>query len=338
MKNFLFFLMLLTSVASAEEVRVTGYGANYNSALENAKVVALEKGASTFIIGESTARNGRVSEEIDQYNGGIIKKYDVVSQQTTPTGFAVTIVADVVPKKNVVLHSKNPFNVDFEEYEKREKIISRLDNVGKAIHAKVLNSQTKIGRYETTVRGTVLLQWQPKWISDMKALGIVMDDNGKTTNNVYDGVSGGVINALMTRGGFIGAMVGMGVDSAVRPTTPKTSDSMMFCFSQYWNSSFQCTNAGVDLNFPRTPKLVIVAKANGRDVVLYEQYLDMKMYRYLSAGDSVGTTGLIRTSYETRFHNPALLIHEQESQTVDLTFNVENSIIKSVTEIGVYLK
>lgn len=338
MKNLLISLLFLTSVAVAEEVKVTGYGANYNSALENAKVAALEKGASTFMIGESTARNNRVTEEIDQYNGGIINKYEVVGQRRTDSGVEVTIVADVVPKNNKVLHGKTPFNVNFDEYQQRERIVNRLDNVGKAIHATVVNNQTKIGRYETTVRGTVLLQWQPKWLSDMKSLGKVMNDKGSTSNNVYDGVSGGAINALMTRGGFIGAMVGMGVDSAVRPDPQPSSASMMYCFSQFYNTSFDCTNAGVDLNFPRNPKLVIVGKVDGRSVVLYEQYLDMKMYRFVSAGESVGTTGLLRTSYETRFHNPALIIHEQETQSVDLTFNVENGIIKSVTEVGVYLQ
>jgi hypothetical protein len=280
MKNLLISLMFLASVAVAEEVKVTGYGANYNSALENAKVAALEMGASTFLIGESTARNGRLTEEIDQYNGGIINKYSVISQRNTGSGVEVTIVADVVPKNNKVLHGKNVLNLDFEEYQKREKIINRLDNVGKAIHAKVTHSQSKIGRYETTVRGTVLLTWQPKWITDMKSLGVVMDDKGKTSNNVYDNVSGSVVNALMTRGGFIGAMIGMGVDSAVRPNTPPPSDSMMYCFSQFYNSSFNCTNAGVDLNFPRNPKLVIVAKTDRGNVAV--SYTHLRAHETLS--------------------------------------------------------
>lgn len=338
MKHFLLSLMFLASVAVAEEVKVTGYGANYNSALENAKVIALEKGTGTFIIGENTARNGKVTEEIDQYNGGVIKKYEVVSHRSHSTGYEVTIVADVVPKDNTVRKNRTvPLAADWDDFEKRERIVNRLDNISKAIHAKVVNTQTTIGRYETNISGRVILSWQPKWITDMKALGSVMNDKGKTSNNVYDGVSGGVINTLMTRGGFIGAMVGMGADSAIRPEQQR-STSMMYCFSQFYNSTFDCTNTGVEMTFPRNPKLTIVAKANGRDVVLYEQYLDMTMYRYVSAGESLGTTGLIRTSYQTRFNNPAFVVYEQESQVVDLTFNVENSIIKSVTEVGVYLR
>jgi hypothetical protein len=330
--------MLVVSVASAEEVQVTGYGLNYNSALENAKVMALEKGASTFIIGESTARNGKMTEEIDQYNGGVIKKYDVVSQRTTNMGYEVTIVADVVPKNNAVRKTKTPFNVDFEEYEKREKIVNRLDNVGKAIHAQVTKTGTKIGRYETTVYGQVVLTWQPKWITDMKSLTSVINERGTTTNNVYDNVAGSGINSLMSRFGFLGAMGGMAVDSAIRPTPQQNSDHMMVCFGEYYGNGVDCHKLSVDMTFPRSPKLVLVAKVEGRGhVVLYEQYLDMKMYKYVSSGDTMSTSNLFK-SYKTSFHNPALLVYEQQTQVIDLTFNIENSIIKSVTEIGVYLK
>jgi len=338
MRSLLFSLMLIASVAVAEEVQVTGYGSNYNSALENAKVAALEKGASTFIIGESTARNGKMTEEIDQYNGGVIKKYDIVSQRSTNLGYEVTIVADVVPKNNAVRKTKTPFNVDFEEYEKREKIVNRLDNVGKAIHAQVTKTGTKIGRYETTVYGQVVLTWQPKWVTDMKSLTSVINEKGTTTNNVYDNVAGSGINGLMSRFGVLGAMTGMAVDSAIRPTPQQNSDYMMVCFGEYYGNGVDCNNLSVDMTFPRSPKLVLVAKVEGRGhVVLYEQYLDMKMYKYVSSGDSMNTSNLFK-SYKVSFHNPALLVYEQQSQVVDLTFNVDNSIIKSVTEIGVYLK
>jgi hypothetical protein len=97
MKKTLLELLLASSFEYAEQVTVTGYGANYNAALENAKVLALEKGASTFIIGENRAREGKVTEEIDQYNGGVIKSYRIVSQRNDGFSHEVEIAADVVP-------------------------------------------------------------------------------------------------------------------------------------------------------------------------------------------------------------------------------------------------
>ena len=339
MKSLFLSLALVASVATAEEVTVTGYGSNYTSALENAKVAALEKGASTFIIGESNARDNKVTEKIDQYNGGIIKNYKVVSNSKTMLGFEVTIVADVVPKDNTVRkQSSLPLSVDFEEYEKREKIVNRLGNVSKAIHADVSNTTYQVGKYQTTFQTKVVLSWQPKWITDVKAFTTVLDDKGKTTNNIYDNVSGSTINNVVARFGLAGALVGVAMDSAVKPKVPENSTNMMLCFSEYSDASFKCSNLNVDLAFPRTPQLLLVAKVNGQDVILYKQYLDMKLYRFVQAGDSVPTSGFIRTSFKTNFHNPAVVVYEQETQTVDLTFIADNSIIKSATSVNVYLR
>ena len=82
MKKTLLALALASSFAFADEVTVTGYGSNYNAALENAKVAALEKGASTFIIAESNARNGKVEKKINQYNNNIMKMAIAIPTKT----------------------------------------------------------------------------------------------------------------------------------------------------------------------------------------------------------------------------------------------------------------
>lgn len=113
---------------------------------------------------------------------------------------------------------------------------------------------------------------------------------------------------------------------------------MMVCFSDTSNLSFDCHNLNVDISFPRNPKLVLIGNIGDRSVILHEQYLDAALYRYVNAGENVSNTAFIRSNYKTKFYNPSFVIYEQESQTVDLTFNVENSIIKSVKSINVYLK
>lgn len=329
-------IFTIASVALAEEVKVTGYGSNYTSALENAKVVALEMGASTFIIGETTVRNGSVKENIDQYNGGTIKRYEIVSHYPTAMGYEVTIVADVVPKNNSIKRGSTPLKIDFDEYQQREKIVDRLDNVGNAIHAKVSHPTYKIGKHQTTIYTDVVLTWQPKWISDMKSFSAVVADKGTTSSNTYDNVSGGVTNSIITRFGLPGALVGLAADKAFKPETPPNNDKMMVCFGSKNGNSVDCNNINVDMSFPINPKLVLVAESNGRKYVLHEHFLDMKMYRYVYPGDSLKTT--ILSNYKTRFHNPALIVYEQETEKIPLTFNVDNSIIKSASNVFVYLK
>lgn len=331
MKKTLLSLLIISSVASAEEVRVIGYGATYNSALENAKSQALEKGASTFIIGENRVRNGRVTEEIDQYNGGVIKTYKIVSRNSTPVGYEVEIIADVVPKNNSMKrNSGSSLGIDFDEYNKRERIVKHLDNVTTAIRADVMSTTHKIGRYETTIYTNVVLSWQPKWISDMKSFVSVVNVKGNTNSNIRDRVTGGAISYSMTAFGPLGALASLGVYSATKPDEQPINQNMMVCFS-----GNECSSIDVDMTLPRNPKLVLVADVGGEEVVLYEQFLDMKMYRYVPAGETVSNS--IFRSYNVRYNQPALLIDEKQ-QTVPVAFTVANDLIRNVSNVNVFLR
>lgn len=331
MNKTLLSLLIVSSIASAEEVRVIGYGATYNSALENAKTQALEKGASTFIIGENRARNGRVTEEIDQYNGGVIKTYKIVSRNSTPVGYEVEIIADVVPKNNSMKKSSGTsLDIDFEDYDKRERVVRHLDNVTTAIRADVMPTSHKIGRYETTVYTNVILSWQPKWISDMKSFASVVNQKGNTNNNIRDRVTGSAISYSMTAFGPIGALASLGVYNATKPNEQPINQNMMVCFS-----GNECSSIDVDMTLPRNPKLVLVADVGGEEVILYEHFLDMKMYRYVPAGETVSNS--IFKSYNVRYNQPALLIDERQ-QTVPVAFTVANDVIRNVSNVNVFLR
>ena len=122
--------MFASSMALAEEVTVTGYGSTFDNALANAKMQALEKVTGTFIISESEYKNKQYKETIDQYNGGIINKYDIVSSSKKSTGYEVTIVADVDRKKDNRMKVNKPVALDVQQqdYKEKEKVFDRLDN------------------------------------------------------------------------------------------------------------------------------------------------------------------------------------------------------------------
>jgi hypothetical protein len=75
-----------------------------------------------------------------------------------------------------------------------------------------------------------------------------------------------------------------------------------------------------------------VANIGGQEVVLYEQYLDMKMYRYVESGESINNS--IFKSYAVQ---PALLIDERK-QTVPVEFNVPNDVIRNISTVNVFLR
>jgi hypothetical protein len=330
MKKTILAMMLIASFAHAEQVTVTGYGQSYERALENAKVQALEKIAGTFIIGENQARNGRVTEEIAQYNGGVIKHYDVISHGTNGKEHQVIITADVIEKKdNRVIRNNTDFSADFNEFEERARVVNRLDNVNVAIGATVINPRYTVGRYSTNATGTVILAYQPKWISDLKEFAKVVNQEGKVSNNAYNSGHGSVVGALLRVNPF--SAVAVQYAGQQQPMQP--SKEMMVCF----DGSNDCHTIGVNFqHIPRVPNLLVVGSGSGRDYILYRRELDMKMYELLSAGDSRSET--IFTNFKTTYQQPTLLVHSQRRYSVDFNFEINNSIATQLENIKVYLQ
>ena len=326
MKKTFLALAFLSAFASAEEVTVTGYGTNYNSALENAKVSALEKGASTFIIGERKAINGKVTEEINQYNGGIIKTHSIISHQPTPLGYEVTIKADVVPKNNLI--KKINFEEQLQEFQSKTKVISKIENLDKAIHIDVNNPTYKIGNNYSQVYLDVTLSWQPKWITDTKSFMTVVDQNGNVTNTTHENLSKSLFTTLASNFGIGGAVTAVAVSSITHPTPKGESDLPMVCFDE------NCST--INLNLPKDQKLVVVGKVNDKEIVLYQGMFNTRLYKHLEAGHTINDKWIYKQA--TTYHQPTLLIFEKEIQKFPLTFIAENDIIKSVSTINVYLK
>jgi hypothetical protein len=334
MKKTILALLFAATFANAAEIKVTGYGANFEAALENAKTEALEQGSSTFIMSERNARNNTVDESIDQYTSGVIKTYKVVSQTATAMGHEVTIVADVVPKKKYLKKSETPFSIDFKEHDDRKRVVRKLDDVSKAIHANIGKPVTKIGSYETTVTVDVELSWQQKWLSDMKQFTSTIDESVPQTSNVRNKVAGGLANALIING-F--PLVGVVANEVIREEPVKLQDNMMVCYGIYIKSSVDCFNLDVDMTMPRNPKLVMVGKIDGQEIVLHEHFIeDSRLYKFAAAGDS--RYNRFFPDYKTTFNQPALVIFEKERERVPVKFVVSNDVIRNIESVQVYLR
>jgi hypothetical protein len=328
MKKTLLALLLATSFAFAEEVTVTGYGNDYNAALENAKVLALEKGASTYIIGEKRATQGRVTESIEQYNGGVIKSFKVISHRNDPLGYEVEIVADVTPKDNRVIRNNTDFSADFKEFSERERVVNKLDNVGSAISATVVNPKYNVGRYSTVASGRVVLTFQPKWVSDMREFTKVVNQKGLTSNNVHKTLHGQGVAALLQ----VSPIAAVGAFVLGQPSEAPMSNDMMVCFD-----GSDCYSVGVNFeNMPRVPKLVLASVVNGNEYILYEQELDMKMYELIHAGE--GRYHSTFSAYKTNYNQPTLIVYPNRQHVVDVSFVIDNTLAKQMDNIKVFLR
>jgi hypothetical protein len=324
MRKTLLALAFMSAFASAEEITVTGYGTNYNAALENAKVSALEKGASTFLIGERRARDGKVQEDITQYNGGIIRKYSILSHQQIPLGYEVTILADVITKNNNI--KKQLYTDQLQDFKEKKTVIIQLNDMGKALYASISKPTYVIMDNYTKVSINIDLSWQPKWISDTKAFISVINDGGTISNNTTENIATSVLSTMTSYYGvFVGTLGGLMVASTAT-SIPENSDQMMVCFDED-----KCST--VDLHIPKQPKLVIMGD---KDVILHSVLFNTSLYSHIEAGDVVKSEWLNR--YEKKYHQPAVRIHEEVIQRIPLTFIVKNDIIKSVKSLNVYVR
>lgn len=176
MKKILILVALIVSTnATALEVIASGVGKDYNESLQNAKMAALDKVNGAWINGDSYVRNNMFTEKITQYNGGVVRTYNVI--KATPN--YVTIVADVVPRNKNTM-TTNTLNVPNdvrseldgrqENYKARQEAIKVIDNRERA-----LSFESEKIEYEnlgdtTKVMITGKVTIQPMWNSQYQEL------------------------------------------------------------------------------------------------------------------------------------------------------------------------
>lgn len=325
MKRLAAALVLLSSVAFAEQVTTTGYGNTCDNALLNAKTLAVEKVTGTFILGESSTDGRKYHEEIVQYNGGVVNSYEV-TDTTINDGCYVTIVADIDEKKDnrLVIQKPESFNAEYDEYNQRERVVRNLDNVSKAVYAKITDIQVSHKSGYIVVNAVVTLGLQHKWVSDLKSLTDAIDEAGYTSNNAYSNMHGGLVASLINSNPLAAVTIAM----AGNPSEPKRREDTMICFDVS-----DCRNLGVDfVRIPREPKLII--RGNGQKV--YQQYIDMELYEFLDAGQTKSHPFF--KSFSRKYNQPTILLNSQRTQQIKVRFNIEDRVAKDITKLEIYLK
>lgn len=180
MKRWLVLLACLSLSAQASEVTVTGYGTSVDEALSNARTAAVGQVAGTFVTGQSTLEGDAYRSRTDEYNGGRIRKQEILSVDEENGLFVVRILADVdTDKVNTVIVS-NGAEIDakvadqldkaLDDDEKTRRIVEALDDPAQAFAVEV----TKVTYHnrgeltDLTVEGQVV--YSPKWYDDARVM------------------------------------------------------------------------------------------------------------------------------------------------------------------------
>lgn len=329
MKHSLLLLCLIASLCSAEEVVTTGYGNTFDSALRNAKVAAVEKVTGTWINSEHVVRNGNLSEDIVQYNGGVIKTYEVLSY----TNNEVKIKADVDVVKDNRVGTKttsipNSMRARLAEHqqniEKIYKAVKSLDSKNKALRLDVKNIEYVNKGSDTQVFISGNLVWIPKWQSDVRSLAETIDREDAKDLRLIEKIAGGVVTYVdptKLTAGFTAILSKLG-DEQINKT-----DTNTICFSEhrpYLTDS--CYIVGVDFkSFGDSIEIKSVGIGNNGKVYSYPMRIRSTGFYEKFKQDEP------RISYlGGRYKNSTMAVYTNQEMSINYSFMVPTNKLAEI--------
>ena len=332
MKTLLALLLLSATTCSAVEIVATGYGKTQQEALDNAKVAAVDRANGLWLNGQQNVRDGKYSEKITTYSGGVIRTYEIIDQ----TNERVTIKADVIPRdKNgmgtnsasVPEHVRRELGGRIDNQKRLKNAVQSMDDLSKAFNITVWDVRYNNVGANTQVTASVEISYNQKWLSDLKEL---TKEVGTKQNFHKDDPQYAEGVALSIVGYFSGIASGIGsviVASNKENSQPKTTDYPAVCIDK------DCYVMGEWLsNFYKPLRMTVAGTNNNKTITTSTiRFTDeMGFFEIVPAGSQ--RKGFMNRTYT--YQNPTLVINKDNVVKMDLTFLVESSKLASVDKFN----
>ena len=337
MKHSLLLLCLVASLCNAEEVITTGYGDTFDSALRNAKVAAVEKVTGTWINSEHKVRNGNLTEDIVQYNGGVIKKYEVLSYNNNEIKIRADV--DVIKDNRVGTKTVNiPESMRSALTERQAnsdqiyKAVKSLDNKNKALRLDVSNIEYVNKGASTQVFVSGKLVWIPKWQSDVRSLAETIDRKSLEDLKVAERVATGALNAAFPSAATFGFTAIL--SKMAEQQTNKTDDNTI-CFSPYRNYiNDDCYIMGVDFKaFTDYLDIQTVGMING--VKKFSIPMGINRTAFYEKFEQ----NAARSSYlGGRYKNSTLAIYTNQEMDIHYSFTIPTKTLSEIDKFEFVIK
>lgn len=328
----------MSAAVALAVVIATGCGANYDSALKNAKVDAMEQVTGTWMVSEKSLRDSNYSEQSTEYNGGVIAGYKVIGEQTKGNQTCVTIDAKVDKNKDNRVDSRSAaispeMRRDLiNKQEKSQQIneaVEYLDNKGKAFIFKTSNVEyaTRGNTTIVTIVGTINLS--PKWYDDVKTLGTTIDQKGKSQSSLESSASGGLVTGVALINPIAGMATALGV-GILTPRHKEVRNESMVCFAKEKTSlSEECYIIDKEFNkfLYKNVDIKIVGK-DGNSQVFNQMVAvgDVSVYDMMYPGTK--RNGLFGMS--NSYNKLTMVLYKEEAMRVKFSFNVPTEKLAQV--------
>jgi len=337
MKHSLFLLCLVASLCNAEEVITTGYGDTFESALRNAKIAAIEKVTGTWINSEHEVRNGILTEDITQYNGGVIKKYEVLSYSNKEIKIRADV--DVIKDNRVGTKSakipesmRSGLKDRHANSDQIYKTVKSLDNKNKALRVDVSNIEYVNKGTTTEVFVSGKLVWIPKWKSDIRSLAKTIDRKVLEDLKIAENVASGALNSAFPSPATIGFTA---ILSKLAEEPTNITDDSTICFSRSRNFIIDdCYIIGVDFKtFTDHMDIETVAMSNGVKKFSIPTGIDRtEFYEKFQQNDA-------KSSYlGGQYKNSTLAIYTNQETNINYSFIVPTNKLSEIDKFEFVIK
>ena len=340
---FLIIFCLISTPLLAVEVVVKGYGTDYISSLQAAKVSALEQVTGTWINSEQHLNEGNLSESIHQYNSGVITSYKVLefSEHEVTIQAQVDIIKDNKVGSNSTNISEATRTQLEQKYIKRKELASAestLYSKSKALIFESKNIEYMTNGEITSVTATGVISWIPKWLSDAETLFSTSNQTGRTNSNIKMMTSGAIVGIIpITPYDQIAKAIISSVQEMMFRTEPRKENVPMICFANsrsqaaddcyITSENFTEFGYGLQVNIVGTQRLKSILNIN----IHFDDTLDLRnFYERFTAGEIKQG----RFGYEITYNNPTLVIYKEHKKTVTVRFYVPTSELLKIDKFN----
>lgn len=162
-------------------VVATGEGKTCEQALENAKVIAVERVAGLWMTAERNTDGKQYNEKITDYTGSLIKSYTVIDNQCN----RITIEAQVVPRTNKIAsggadvkqETRDHLQEKINNERKRQLAIKEVNDRSKAVLLEVQDIEFDLNKMIIVVDASFQEKWKHDYYDLKKHAGKIQLDS-----------------------------------------------------------------------------------------------------------------------------------------------------------------
>lgn len=336
-------LMWAAASVNAMEITTTGYAPTVEGAIQNAKTLAVEEVAGAFLTTTSNVVDDRFHSRIDQYSGGVIKTYQVLTV-VTGTGdlIEVTIKADVdadkinqliLPQGDVPKNMADEIAIAQEKSSKVREMTEALDRPQDAfvVRGKIVKYVNHGDVTDITV--VVGMALSPKWSDDVRKFSKMAGKRIDTDNSMSDALWG--LGTLLTPFTMGASTV---ITALARHTeTSKVANSVYsYCFSKNRDHDVEeCFEVGYDMpNVTSQGQWRVAIKLMSNDQVMQTLLAVVVNDSQLFANVRTGTNLYFRSSsHERKFTHPGVVLFQKGIAGGEYTHTVKTDLLTSIDRI-----